>query len=121
MRRSDSRFATSVGAWINLALLVWFAARQNLITIDRGLQQSAVKLAAAGGALAIALYFCEQPITRLFAQAPLRNELTLLVLGGVGVVVYGGLVAVLFGPQWFRSLRARSRTTTIAPRDDATL
>ena len=113
--------ATSAGAWINLALLAWFAARQNLITIDRGLQQSAVKLAAAGAALAIALYFCEQPIARLFAQAPLRNELTLLVLGAVGVVVYGGLVAVLFGPQWLRSLRARSRTPTIAPRDDTTL
>src|SRR5207302_4221544 len=31
-------FATSIGAWVNLALLLWFAARQYLITIDQRLR-----------------------------------------------------------------------------------
>ena len=52
--------ATSVGAWINLILLVWFAGRQKLLTFDRELQRSIVKIALAGGGLAIALYLVER-------------------------------------------------------------
>ena len=40
--------ATSIGAWINLGLVVWFAARAGHIHIDERLRQSTVKLAAAG-------------------------------------------------------------------------
>ena len=47
--------ATSIGAWINLGLVVWFAARAGHIHIDERLRQSTVKLAAAGLALAAAL------------------------------------------------------------------
>src|SRR5262249_15726523 len=49
-------FATSIGVWINFALLVWFAHRARLIEIDARLRRSAVKLAAAGLALTLALY-----------------------------------------------------------------
>src|SRR6185436_7814762 len=48
-------FATSIGAWVNLLLLVWFASRQNLIAIDARLRQSAVKLVGAAAALAVAI------------------------------------------------------------------
>src|SRR5882757_7501162 len=37
-------FATSIGAWVNLALLIWFAVRQNLIVFDTRLRQAIVKL-----------------------------------------------------------------------------
>ena len=47
--------ATSIGAWINLGLVIWFAARAGHVRIDERLRQSAVKLAAAGLALAAAL------------------------------------------------------------------
>jgi putative peptidoglycan lipid II flippase len=110
--------ATSAGAWINLALLIWFAARQNLITIDARLRQSALKLAAAGVALALALLICERPIANLFATLPLHNEATLLVLGGIGMVVYGGIVLALFGRQWLAMFRGRMRPATPpAPED----
>ena len=113
-------FATSVGAWINLALLVWFAARQNLLTIDRHLRQSSAKLAVAGGALAVALFVCERPVAGLFAHwTTLRDEATLLVLGVIGVVVYGGVVLALFGREWLRLFRGRLRPTAPLPRDDA--
>src|SRR5262249_20247222 len=49
-------FATSIGVWINFALLVWFAHCARLIEIDARLRRSAVKLAAAGLSLALALY-----------------------------------------------------------------
>ena len=105
--------ATSVGAWINLLLLVWFAARQNLLTIDRRLKQSAAKIAIAGGALALALLICERPVASLFANLPLRDEATLLVLGVIGVVVYGGVLLALFGRQRLASLQRPP-----APRDE---
>src|ERR1700687_381534 len=44
--------ATSIGAWINLGLVLWFAARAGHIHIDERLRQSTVKLASAGLALA---------------------------------------------------------------------
>jgi len=115
-------FATSVGGWINLALLVWFAARQNLLTIDRRLRQSSAKLAVAGTALAIALLICERSVASLFGGwATLREEATLLVLGFIGVVVYGGVVLALFGRQWFAMFRGRARGKTAPPPDDGTI
>ena len=48
-------FATSIGAWINLALLVWFSARQNFLFIDGRLQRSSAKFAIAGALLGAAL------------------------------------------------------------------
>ncbi len=41
-------FATSIGAWINFGLLIWFAARQDLLVIDDRLKAAAGKLAIAG-------------------------------------------------------------------------
>ena len=67
-------FATSIGAWINLALLLWFAARANLITVDDRLRRSILKLAIAGLALAVVLFFAAtsacRPVRRL---APARG------------------------------------------------
>jgi putative peptidoglycan lipid II flippase len=114
--------ATSAGAWINLALLIWFARRQNLLTLDRGLRQSCVKLAVAGVALAIALYLGERLIALLFADfTSLRDELTLLALGVVGVAVYGGVVLALFGRQWLETLRRRRGAVTAPPPGNGTV
>jgi putative peptidoglycan lipid II flippase len=98
--------ATSAGAWINLALLIWFAARQGLLTIDDRLKQAVAKFVLAGLALAAALYFGERPVSDLFAHWPaLRAEATLAVLAVIGAVVYFGVVLALFGKQWLKALR----------------
>ena len=55
-------FATSVGAWINLALLVWFSARQNFLVIDPRLRRSTAKFAIAGAILGAALLLGERPV-----------------------------------------------------------
>jgi putative peptidoglycan lipid II flippase len=107
--------ATSAGAWINLLLLIWFATRQNLLTIDRRLKQSAFKLALAGAGLALALLTCQHPLASLFAALPLRDEATLLALGVVGIVVYGGIVLALFGRPWLAVFRGRMRAATPPP------
>src|SRR5580704_2054312 len=77
-------FATSVGAWINLALVVWFARRARLFEFDQVLQRSLAKLAVAGAALAFAVFAAEQPITARFATwTTWREEATLAALAAV--------------------------------------
>ena len=94
---------TAVGAWVNLALLLWFAARANLITIERRLWQSMARIAIAGAALAIALLLCHRPV-EAFRGWPFGQEATLARSGLIGAVVYG--VAV-FAPIGWRLMIVR--------------
>ena len=103
-------FATSVGAWVNLTLLLWFAARQNLIAIDDRLRRSVVQLAVAGLALAAALWLLQEPVAHLFDDwHRLRDVATLAVLAFIGGCLYGGIVLALFGRSWLKAFRARSQ------------
>jgi putative peptidoglycan lipid II flippase len=88
--------ATAAGAWVNLGLLIAFAVRQKLITIDDRLRKSAASL---------------------FAGLRLREEATLLALAVLGVLVYGGAVLALFGTQWFAAFRGRRAPAAPAPRE----
>jgi putative peptidoglycan lipid II flippase len=111
--------ATSVGAWINLILLVWFAGRQKLLTFDHELRRSIAKIALAGGGLAIVLYLVEEPLARLFADwTRLRDVVTLFALGVIGAVVYGALIAATFGPQWLAILRRRQARSAPSAADE---
>jgi len=102
--------ATSIGAWINLGLVVWFASRAGHVHIDERLRQSTVKLAAAGLALAAALWLCEAPVAHLFAGwSRLHDVATLALLAAIGGGVYGGIVLVLIGSRWLAAFRARQR------------
>jgi putative peptidoglycan lipid II flippase len=99
-------FATSVGAWVNFALLTWFAARKDLITVDDRLKRSAGKLVVAGLALAAALALSERPLASLFAHwSTLRAEATLAALAALGCAVYFGIVLAWFGRQWLSILK----------------
>jgi putative peptidoglycan lipid II flippase len=101
-------FATSIGAWVNFALLLWFASRKELITIDDRLKRSVVKLAVAGLALAAAIIVGERVAAGLFSEwRALRAEATLALLALIGAVVYFGVVLALFGKQWLAALRRR--------------
>jgi putative peptidoglycan lipid II flippase len=101
-------FATSIGAWVNLAMLLWYATRAKLITIDDRLRRSIVKLAIAGLALAVVLFFAHRPLAGLFAGVRLHEEATLAALAIIGMVVYGGAVLALFGRQWLAAFRRRT-------------
>jgi putative peptidoglycan lipid II flippase len=112
-------FATSVGAWINLGLLVWFGVRRGLFTIDRRLGRSSLKLAVASLVLAAVLWFCERPVAALFADwRSLRDVATLLVLGLVSAAVYGGVVLALFGRDWMALFRRRGKGGLPEPSGD---
>jgi putative peptidoglycan lipid II flippase len=101
--------ATSAGAWLNLALLIWFARRRRFESPGVGIDQ-VVRLAGAGVVLGAVLYFGERLLTPVFAAWPLRDEMLLLVLLIVGAVVYAGLVTALMGANWLKGL-ARERSS----------
>jgi putative peptidoglycan lipid II flippase len=93
--------ATSIGAWLNLALVAWFAARDGHLAVGSPLRSAAMRLAAAGCVLALALWLAAGSLQSLWpAATPLRDERILAALIGVGAVVYGATLLILFGKQW---------------------
>jgi putative peptidoglycan lipid II flippase len=111
--------ATSAGAWVNLALLVWFAARQKLIVVDARLRRSAGGILLAGIALAAALYLGDRWLSRWIAALPsLRDEAMLFALILIGGVVYGAAVAALFGRRLLALIRGRPQGSPPAPAPD---
>jgi putative peptidoglycan lipid II flippase len=102
--------ATSIGAWVNLTLVVWFAWRARLIEFDLGLRRAMLKILAAGLILALALWLTAEPLARLFSHWPaLRDEATLALLVVIGAISYWGAALALFGRQWLAALRRRAR------------
>ncbi len=97
-------FATAVGGWVNLALLLWLGLRQGLITVDERLRRSAPKLAVAGLMLAAALWLGIWLMAGT-SLPPLAALTGLAVLGGL---VYGAAIAALFGRQWLAEFRRRA-------------
>ena len=101
-------FATSVGGWVNLALLIWFANRAGLFTFEAELAGSAARLAVAGLVLAMVLWLADAPVRLLVAErALLRDGLALTLLAAIGAVTYGALVLALFGRRWLAGFRGR--------------
>jgi putative peptidoglycan lipid II flippase len=97
--------ATAVGAWVNLLLVIGFAVRAGYLELDRALMRSLAKFAVAGILLAAALWFAARFAMAQFAHlSAFRDEAALLVLVGVGAVVYAGSIVLLFGGGWLRSL-----------------
>jgi putative peptidoglycan lipid II flippase len=102
--------ATSIGAWVNFALVLWYAARAKLVGFDDRLRRSTGKLGCAGVALAIGLYAGNRLLTPAVAALPvLRDETLLALLAAIGIVVYGGAIALMFGREWLDVIRRRRR------------
>ena len=100
--------ATALGAWVNFALVFWYASRARLFAFDDRLKRRAGRLAAAGVLLAIALYVGARVLSPLIAALPsLRDVVLLVALATLGLIVYGGAVALLFGREWRSLLRRR--------------
>ena len=98
--------ATSIGAWVNLALVLWLAGRRGLIGVDPGLRGAMIKIAAAGIALGCALWLGQLLAARWVHEGiALRDEAELALLMAIGAVVYGSIVLALFGRQWLVAFR----------------
>ncbi len=93
--------ATTIGAWINLGLVAWFAARAGLIAFDKRLKRSAAILAAAGVILALFLFVAARPFTLWLAFGSTFDKAgSLLALGAGGAVIYGGFILLMLGRRW---------------------
>jgi putative peptidoglycan lipid II flippase len=97
--------ATSVGAWINLSLLAFFARRQGFAVSGAAIGKPVAKLLVAGAALAAALFAGAYGLERALAGLSVFREETMLALLLVlGAIVYGLLVVALLGRGWLRGL-----------------
>ena len=98
--------ATSIGAWLNFILVLYFAARARLIAPDAELKMTLIKLAAATIVLALVLALAAPVVMAMLSSwSRFRDESALAVLVGIGAVVYGGLVVVMLGRRWLSLLR----------------
>jgi putative peptidoglycan lipid II flippase len=99
-------FATSIGVWINVALLLWFALRARLIAFDERLKASTWKLLLAAAVLAIALWIGQLLLATMLEQLPrFRAETMLAALALIGAVTYIGAILLLFDRKWFAAFR----------------
>lgn len=97
-------FATAVGAWINLLLVLGFAVRRGFLEMDLALIKSVVKFLLAGVILAAGLWLTRGFGATHFASFIFRNVMTLALLALSGTVVYVFCILVLFGRGWLLSL-----------------
>ena len=94
-------FATSVGAWINLGLLAFFARRQGFAVSGAAIGGPVAKLLLAGAVLTAILFFGETVAQEALAALPrFREEAVLALLLLAGALVYALLVLVLLGRRW---------------------
>ena len=108
--------ATSIGAWLNLGLVIWFAARRGHLVLDPALRSAMVRLTAAAIALVAVLLLARGPVAELFAGwTSWRDESTLAVLAMMGGVVYAAAIFALFGKEWLAALRARKHPLPMRP------
>src|SRR5262249_26544497 len=108
--------ATSIGAWLNLGLVIWFAVRQGHFAFDPPLRSAAARLAGAGVARALVLPLAQGRVGGLFAGGPSGGEeSTPALLAAIGAAVYGAIVLALFGRQWRAALRTQKRPPALGP------
>jgi putative peptidoglycan lipid II flippase len=102
--------ATSIGAWINLALVAYFARRAGLFALNPVLMRSLSRLAVAALALTVALWLGRHPVAALVSDLrELRDETALAALATLGMAVYGGALLALFGRDRLAFLGHRAK------------
>ena len=99
--------ATSIGAWINLGLVVWFSRRAGLAAHDKRLRQSILRLAIAGLVLP-PLWLCRPCVTRWLADWQGRAICRAGYWDGWGCRLCGTVMA-FFGRDWVAAIRAKPR------------
>ncbi len=98
-------FATAMGAWINLSLVIAFAVRAGHLQLDSALLKSVGKFVATGAVLGAALWLTARLSAWYISGAgTLHDEAAFLLLIAVGGVVYAGAILLLFGRRWLVSL-----------------
>jgi putative peptidoglycan lipid II flippase len=107
--------ATSIGAWINFGLILWFGMRAGFINFDRAFKRSVGKLVAAGLVLTAALWIAQWPVLAVTAGLPhIHNVVALILLALIGALAYGIAIFWLLGKRWLISFWPSPRMATPA-------
>lgn len=105
--------ATSIGAWVNFGLILWFGLRAGFMSFDAAFKSAVAKLILAGVALTAALWIAQWPVLAMTAGFPGKHTwLALLLLAFLGALVYGGAILALFGKAWLASFWRMPREVT---------
>jgi putative peptidoglycan lipid II flippase len=76
-------------------------------------------LTAIGCVFGLVLFLSTRAVTALYRDLPaFRDEAALATLAAIGAVVYGVLVLVLLGRNWFRAFRGEKRVPAVMPNQD---
>lgn len=100
--------ATSVGAWVNLSLLVLFARRKDLFTLDERARRVLPKLLASFAVLAAALLGMVFAL-RTVMGGGLNDKVALAALMATGGIAYGATLILLFGKEFVGDLKRLRR------------
>ena len=98
---------TAIGAWVNVGLMAWFAARAGIVTMDARLKRSMIMLTVSGCVLGIVIFLSSKVTPLLMQNLPaFRDEAALLTIAVIAAVVYAALILLLLGRNWFRGFAA---------------
>jgi putative peptidoglycan lipid II flippase len=104
--------ATSAGAWLNLARLIWAAHRvmleQPTVSANR-----VMLLVAIGLVLGLAFYAGQRFAVPYVGLSHLREEILLLILLAGGTILYSALIVALIGRAWLKSLLRDAATARL--------
>jgi len=104
--------ATSLGAWINFALVLWFAVKRHLVALEPRLARSIASLVAAGLALALITAIADHLLRTVFAPwGRGGTELAAVTLAAVGAGTYAGALLLLFGRKRLKALWGRQSSS----------
>jgi putative peptidoglycan lipid II flippase len=97
---SGLAFGTSVGSWVNLAVLAFVAGQRDLLKVDPRLRGVTPRLVGAAVYATAVVWLISGPLADALASVTLlRAELYLGIVGLVALVSYG---AMLLGLGWKR-------------------
>ena len=109
--------ATAIGAWVNLGLVVWFASRAGIAEMDARLRRSIILLTASGCVFGIVLFLSQRLVGALYRDLPaFRDEAALATLMAISGLVYGALILLLLGRNWFRAFRSEVKPAPVIPK-----
>jgi putative peptidoglycan lipid II flippase len=85
---------TSIGAWTNVALLVFLGLKHRLLRLNRDFWRALVPVVAAGVLTGVAAYAAVHVLGPLLTLPRFKQEILLLLAGLCGVTAYGAVVLI---------------------------
>ena len=108
---------TAIGAWVNIGLVAWFAARAGMITVDQRLKRSMIMLIGIGGLLVVVVAMASRVAAYLYRDMSVfRDETALVTVALVAALFYAVMVWMLLGRNWFRGFIGERTAPGIPPK-----